>query len=51
MFLNTYRLFIFFIFYIGFNVSSALAQSISDAEALEELGNMRMVVLLLIAFA
>ena len=51
MFLNRYRALLFFIFYIGFNVSSVIAQANSDAEHLEELGNMRMVVLLLIAFA
>ena len=51
MFLNRYRTFLFFIFYIGFNISSAIAQANSDAEYIEELGNMRMVVLLLIAFA
>jgi len=51
MFLNRYRALLFFIIYIGFNISSAIAQASSDAEYLEELGNMRIVVLLLIAFA
>ncbi len=50
-FFNRYRVFVFFISYIGFNVSSAFAQTNLDAEYMEELGNMRVVVLLLIAFA
>lgn len=51
MFFKQFKLLSFFVFYIGFNVTSSLAQTTHDAEYLEDLGNMRMIVLLLVAFA
>lgn len=51
MFFKQFKLFSFLVFYIGFNVSSSLAQVTNDAEYLEDLGNMRLIVLLLVAFA
>lgn len=51
MFFNQFKLFLFFIFYLGLNVSMSLAQNAQNEQYLEDLSNMRMVVLLLIAFA
>lgn len=51
MFFKQFKLLSFFVFCIGFNVTSSLAQTTHDAEYLEDLGNMRMIVLLLVAFA
>lgn len=51
MIFNQFKLFLFFLLYLGFSVSASLAQVTGDAEYLEDLSNMRMVVLLLIAFA
>ncbi len=50
-FFNQFRFFLFLICYIGINVNSTLAQATQDVEYFEDLGNMRMVVLLLISFA
>lgn len=50
-FFNQFRFFLFFIFYIGIHVTSTVAQASQDVEYFEDLGNMRMVVLLLISFA
>lgn len=51
MIFNQFKLFLFFPLYLGFSVSTSIAQVTGDAEYLEDLSNMRMVVLLLIAFA
>jgi len=51
IFFNQLKLFLFFIFYLGLNMSISLAQTAQNEEYLEDLSNMRMVVLLLIAFA
>lgn len=51
MFFKRIKLFLFFVFYLGFNVSISIAQNVPSEEYLEDLSNMRMVVLLLIAFA
>jgi len=51
MFFNRLKLFLFFIFYLGLNISISLAQTAQNEEYLEDLSNMRMVVLLVIAFA
>lgn len=51
IFLKRFRLFVFFIFFQGFSISISLAQTVQNEEYLEDLSNMRMVVLLLIAFA
>lgn len=51
MFFNRLKVFLFFVFYVGFNVTISLSQSAQDAEYLEDIGNMRMVVLLVVAFA
>ncbi len=51
MFFNRFRIFFFFIFYLGINITSSLAQAAQDVDYVDDLGTMRMVVLLLIAFA
>ncbi len=43
--------FLFFIFFLGFSTSVSLAQAVQSETYLEDLSNMRMVVLLVIAFA
>ena len=51
MIFNQLRWFLFFIFSIGINVTSSFAQATQDVEYMEDLSNMRMIVLLLVAFA
>ncbi|VAW29611.1 hypothetical protein MNBD_BACTEROID06-218 [hydrothermal vent metagenome] len=51
MFFYQLKLFLFFIFYLGLNISISIAQTAQNEQYLEDLSNMRMVVLLLIAFA
>lgn len=51
MFFNQLKLFLFFVLSLGVSISTSLAQASQDAEYLEDLSNMRMIVLLLLAFA
>ncbi len=51
MFFSRFRFLLFFVFYFGFNITSSLAQATQEIDYVDDLGTMRMVVLLLIAFA
>ncbi len=51
MFFNRFKASLFFILFLGLSISTSLAQTAQNDEYLEDLSNMRMVVLLLIAFA
>lgn len=51
MFFNRFRFLLFFIFYFGINATISVAQTAQDVDYAADLGTMKMVVLLLIAFA